>query len=671
MHDDLRNKLLEYKNPVTIFLFGILTGATFYFKHLNLVYLILTFLVLLIFFRRKKILILAFSLFIGYLYPLFYQNVFSVKLDHLLGKKLIFVGEVLSDPDESSIFNKKYFFKILRIPELNQKVNLKVQLVGSLYEQYEVGDIVQTKGVLKKPKGALLPSFFNERNHLLTRGISYVLKGEPGTLVFLDQNNNFVRNKIYIMRHKIIEYFKKSLPFEKASLVNAILIGSKASNLSKELKEKIRDLGLSHITSASGFNVGILTFGIFSLFRIFTRNNFLPSIFSIFSILIYSAIADFSASIIRASIFIILVLAGNLFNKKLILLPGISIILLGFFLVSPFSLLDIGLELSCLSFLGIMLFSSKEIKFPFSILFLTLIAQIMITPLIVFYFHNIQLLGLVSNLLAIPVASMILVTSVISVLVSFLSPLSFLLFKLINFLSSFFIGWINFLYSFPFKTLFIPNINFYFLILIYISLFLLSIFFFLKESKKYFFHFLVIMIPSFLITHLLTDNNKHIKIFFIPKYNQEAILVIKPHEKPLFISNKIDKDFHEKLLVFLRLNNIPGKLALYNLNEDGNKLEINYKNFNLHIIKNYSKPIDKASCVKLPILMKHDPDLSMVFISYPEYLIVNDYKKLSKKSIQDIQYLKSLPIMSFFLSQSGSITLVSNGKKHKIVTGNE
>ena len=179
------------------------------------------------------------------------------------------------------------------------------------------------------------------------------------------------------------------------------------------------------------------------------------------------------------------------------------------------------------------------------------------------------------------------------------------------------------------------------------------------------------MIPSFLITHLLTDNNKHIKIFFIPKYNQEAILVIKPHEKPLFISNKIDKDFHEKLLVFLRLNNIPGKLALYNLNEDGNKLEINYKNFNLHIIKNYSKPIDKASCVKLPILMKHDPDLSMVFISYPEYLIVNDYKKLSKKSIQDIQYLKSLPIMSFFLSQSGSITLVSNGKKHKIVTSNE
>ena len=76
--------------------------------------------------------------------------------------------------------------------------------------------------------------------------------------------------------------------------------------------------------------------------------------------------------------------------------------------------------------------------------------------------------------------------------------------------------------------------------------------------------------------------------------------------------------------------------------------------------------------MKLPILMKKDPPFNAIFSSYPEVLIVNDYKKLSKNSYKNIDWLKGVRgikrqnFKTYFLSETGTITLITDGLSDKL-----
>lgn len=693
----LLDKLQEYKNPIVIFCIGVLIGATFYFKTISQLYLFILCLLIcsiLFFVRNKKMLILIFAIIFGYFYCVFHLQIFSINLDDLLNQKNVYAGTILSQPHESSSFYKKYFFKLNQISNgsaLLKIKNCKVQVLNSSYGDYEVGDIIQVTGILKKPKSAVLPGLFDEKKYLLTKNVHYLLKMDPGSLVFLDApSESLLIKTINKLRDKLISINNKYISGNNLQLINGIILGSKASEISDDLKDKIQTLGLSHITSASGFNVSILTGGVFFLFRLFYKGNILPTIISIAFVLLYCALADFSSSILRATIFIVLVLIGNIFNKKLKILPGVSLVLLLFFFYNPVSLLDLGLQLSIFAFLGLVLFvnelqvENKIIGWLTSIFFQTLFAQIMVLPLVVFYFHNVQVLGLLSNMLAVPLASLILITGTISLLFAFIPNIEFLnklICSILKILSDFFLNWVIYLDKISVKQIFLPNISFYFLILIYGFIVFVLVSLFVASFRRKFKYFFLVFVVSFISVYFLTDTSNYLKIFFIPKYNREAILIVPPKENPIFLGAKINKSDIRHLKNYLRLNNVKPGFVLYDLKKDENisyaspilnnrtnKVSIKYKSFSVDIFKNYSEKItSQANFVKLPILMKNDPEFKKVFLSFPKFLIINDYKRLSKKSLKEIKWLKSQSLKMFFLSKSGTIAIVTDGLKHTVV----
>ena len=65
--------------------------------------------------------------------------------------------------------------------------------------------------------------------------------------------------------------------------------------------------------------------------------------------------------------------------------------------------------------------------------------------------------------------------------------------------------------------------------------------------------------------------------------------------------------------------------------------------------------------------MKKDPDFHYIFSDLPNYIIVNDYKKLSKQSVKSIDWLKKQKTRVFFLSNSGTITIVCKDKNSFII----
>ena len=149
-------------------------------------------------------------------------------------------------------------------------------------------------------------------------------------------------------------------------------------------------------------------------------------------------------------------------------------------------------------------------------------------------------------------------------------------------------------------------------------------------------------------------------------------MAVIPSERPVLFASRHDENLEHYVRDYLKLNNISPDFIVHDLKKEKDNGEskaiIKYKDFSFEIIKNYKNKItNSADCVKLPILMKNAPSLYSVFLSFPKYLIVNDYKRLSQKSIKDIVWLKSKPVKTLFLSETGTITIVSDGEKYKII----
>ncbi|GEM_PF-2893457 len=689
--------------PIFLICVGVLSALVFYFRQISISYFLVTvFLLILVYMLSKKkfLLMILIGSLAGYIYCVLYSSCFISDLNAFIGKKNIFLGEVISDIETNSLYEKRYYLKLERV--IGHKFKFyksPVLLVKAPYYEISMpGDLIQISGVLVKPKDAVLPGLFSEKKYLYSKEVFYIIKADKGSHVFLDEPPGGIFNRyIYKIRNYIINSSFKYLSPENQILMRGIVFGSKASKLKDELKNKIQDLGLNHITSASGFNVAILAGAVFYLFNILRMPKIYLTLISVVFILFYTMLADFSSSVIRAAIFLIFLFLGNLFNKKIKILSVTSAIFLMFFVFSPFQVLDVGLQLSIVAFLALVFYGSKirdllsglKNKFCFyfiDLVFQSAIIQIVIIPLVVFYFHNIQLLAVPANIVAVPLAGFLLIVGITSVFLDTVihcDILSKIICFMIQCASDLFLFWVDWLYKFPLKVFYLPAINFWILLWIYIlTISILYILFFCKFNKKI--TFLICLNIFLIIVFSGSFNlNKDLKIFFIPRYNHELILILLPDSKPVvFLSLESAKNINF-VKQFFKINNISpafttcilkNKSCSLNTNyfeSDETMISLKYKKFSMRIIKNYKEPITSSdTCIRLPILMKKDPALRTVIKSTPEILIINDYKKLSKRSIENIKWINKQPWEKYYLSMSGTVTLVTDGLKYNIKDSN-
>lgn len=700
MQWNMLDKFLEIKNPIVLVTLGLLTGFTFYFRNLNFIYLFIIYMIVSIcsiHFKKSGFILIGLSALFGYIYSLEFIKYKTPNYDLFLEKKSMYIGEVL-DLETSNKFQRRYYIKIKRIINNNKKTNSSFLVLAKTtkYDDYEAGDIIEFKGKLKKPKTAILPGLFDEKRFLSSKNIYYTLNTEKGSLVYLDSKERPFKI-IETIRTRIIksnEFYIKNT--DNCNLINGVLVGSKASPLSKELRDRIRSLGLSHITSASGFNISILCASVFFLLKIFFKRRMLiPTMISFFAIIFYTALADFSSSIIRASIFLVLALIGNLLEKKAKILPTISLITILFFITNPLSVTDIGFQLSVFSFLGITLFIDeikekvlplfhKAIQSLFLVTLESFFAQLLVLPILVFYFHSIQILGIISNLLAVPIASIMLIVGLTNSIFLFIPVFKFILpysYKLLDLLADVFMWWVNLLNYIPTKEIFIPETNFYSTVLTYPLIVLVFILILTKANKVKITISILCFIVLIGLSNRIYNTSGYIKIICFPKYSQEAILVLPPNKTPIFFGTSLNSSTKKQILHFLKVHKNKNEFVFYNLKDKTNLISnndwikdsknnilISHNGFIFEIIKNYNSKIKSNSdFIKLPILMKKDSSFSTIFKDLPKNIIINDYKKVSKKSLRSLYWLKKQKTNIFLLSNSGTITIAAKDKYHILI----
>src|SRR3989338_8937722 len=211
-------------------------------------------------------------------------------------------------------------------------------------------------------------------------------------LLFYSQDQTFSNNQelrlpvIFETKEKIADTFNKILPSEESALLLGIVFGDKG-NFDRGYFEAIRRTGVLHVIAASGMNVTMVA----------------GLIFASFAIVLYSALADFEESIVRAGIMAILAYGAGLFGRQNTSLFAlfIAIFLMVFF--DPRILIKAGFQLSVAATLGIILLDPVFKKLGKNIFFedlrTTLSAQIATVPILLFYFSTYSPISIIANLL--------------------------------------------------------------------------------------------------------------------------------------------------------------------------------------------------------------------------------------------------------------------------------
>ena len=288
----------------------------------------------------------------------------------------------------------------------------------------EFGDKVKIKGEFIKPENQRNYKGFDYNNYLKQKDILGII--EVQELEKINQNKSLKNNFINLVNNYVQSLKNKAyqiLPEEIASLFIGIVFGDR-SMIDEETVQNFNASSLSHILAVSGMHFTFLISGVIILLKDFLGRK-KTYILGIVVILLYMVITGFSASIFRAGIMGILMLISKLIYRKNDIWTSISISLLFMIIYNPFLIFDIGLQLSYCAMIGILFFQKMIYKYLIKKILkikklryhpqkwimtfiskileyisVTISAQILILPIMIYNFHSISVYFLFSNLLA-------------------------------------------------------------------------------------------------------------------------------------------------------------------------------------------------------------------------------------------------------------------------------
>lgn len=296
-----------------------------------------------------------------------------------------------------------------------------VQGVFPLFADIAEGDILSLSCRMEKPER--FTKEFDYPKMLAKDGIGYVCRF-PKTWNKEGVSEGKFSASMRAMRRAVERGIGMALPEPEAGFVAGILVGGD-DRLSKDIQEKFSRTGLSHIVAVSGYNVSIVAVLLMSVLILcgWYRQQALWG--ALLGIGIFTILVGAPSSAVRAAIMAGIALGaarlGRLGNSvNAILLAGIIMLLLNPLLLRY----DIGFQLSFAATLGIILLS------PFALLSLrwgdvlstTIVAEIFVLPLILFYFHTAPILALPTNMLIVPFVPITMFLGSVAALLSIVVP---------------------------------------------------------------------------------------------------------------------------------------------------------------------------------------------------------------------------------------------------------
>ena len=476
--------------------------------------------------KNKKIIVILICLIISIGYVSILENKYS-KISDMPIKEMV---TIISDIQEKE-YKKVCTAKIVRN---NKKILINIKMSQDI-PSIKYGDSLYIEGEFKQPEEARNYKGYNYKQYLKTKKIIGTVELEK-VKILKSSNGSFIHN----IQKYIRDTINGTLTDEEGNLLLAILLGDK-DKLSEDIQESFKTSNLSHMLAVSGAHVSYIILGLTYVLQnsIIGKKN--GKIVCIIFLLVFMAITNFTPSVTRACIMAILTLLSSIIYRKSDVYTNISVAALITLIFNPYSLLDLGFQLSYGGTIGIIIFikriqekksNSKVINYIKQMALVSIYANIIIIPIMMYHFNTVSFTFIISNIMASPILGIIVITGFLFIIASItVKPLTRLIAIFIKPILSILIKISQICSKLPFSNILVVT-PYMFNVISYYAIILYCI----KSKKNNKCKIIIcLLIVLILINFIIYIFPQKLRIFFIDVGQGDSTLIITPDKKTVLI----------------------------------------------------------------------------------------------------------------------------------------
>ncbi|GEC78960.1 ComEC/Rec2 family competence protein [Flavobacterium aquatile] len=451
---------------------------------------------------------------------------------------------IIKEKLKNTINNDRYVAKII---ELNShksygKIILNIRK-DSLMPTLEMGSHLKVAGSFYKNRKPNNPDQFDYGKYLENQQIYAQVYADASKIKIGSQVDRTISYYASKLRNRIIYNLEKN-NFNKSELnvVVALILGQQ-QDISQEIIKDYQYAGAIHVLSVSGLHVGCILLFITFLLKPIPNNkkgSIIKLIIVIASLWMFGILTGLAPSVVRSVTMFSFVAIGMFLRRSVNIYHTLVVSALLILLFQPSFLFDIGFQLSYIALFFIVwlqpLLASiwtpkyKVVNYFWEIITVSFAAQIGTLPLSIYYFHQFPGLFFVTNIVILPMLSLILGIGVVVMILASVNVVWYPMMKLLEYSIWFLnkiIAWVASFEDFIFKD--IP-LNSYMLWSSYLLIFGLVIY-----SKKPTFNKLTLSLSALILVQIISIQAKY------SSQNKEEFIVFNKKKSTIITERKGDK----------------------------------------------------------------------------------------------------------------------------------
>lgn len=430
------------------------------------------------------------------------------------------VGTIVSSKKEKQYINE---YKIETEKINNIKLKKKFILLTK-NKEIEYGNKIKLEGTYIKPSKSRNYRGFDYSNYLKTENIYGTIEQNGKIELIKEKNINYLFINLYKVKNKIIKNINNKFPEETRGVFLGILLGDKNS-IEEDVRQNFADSSLSHILAVSGTHISYVVICISVLFKKLKLNKNIRKVLISLVLFMYLYLVDFSASATRAVIMSNIVILQMLFYRKQDTITTIAFSSIIILINNPYAILNIGFLLSyggtigIISFLNKIFIESKEDFFQRfksylkDICIVTISAQTIIMPIIIYYFNTISFTFIISNIIASLIIGPIIMIGLVIIAISFFKiPIISLIIRFYNILIVILVKTADIISKIPISKIYLKTPTTLEIIFYYSVVFLIALLIYIKKSNRKFIK-KTIQIDIYNLKNFFINNRNKVLIF--------------------------------------------------------------------------------------------------------------------------------------------------------------
>lgn len=336
-----------------------------------------------------------------------YQNIISFS-----GQEVTVSG-VLTDFTDYNDDRSLYYID----GKINGNIDAKVYCYGEA-KMCNIGDDITVKGIAELSKNSFS---FNSLKYYKAKG--YFLSIDQPEISIIPSDNVPIKRVMCRYREFIHDKMRTQLDSESNALVDAIMFGDK-SNIESDTKKMMYRAGIGHIMAVSGVHLSIVCSLFWFALKLTELNKFARFGIVLIPMFAFVMLSGASNSVIRAAVMLILVYGSSLFNRRADLMNSLGIAAILLTVGNPFAVMDASFILSVTGVIGVgavapaiikVVENKRKIGKTAKSMITSAVVSAVVFPVCFLYFDEVSVVSPLSNLILIPICSVILICGTIVV----------------------------------------------------------------------------------------------------------------------------------------------------------------------------------------------------------------------------------------------------------------